>query len=355
MSNEIVKASEITREIAQLEKPLQIKDLLEQVNLIQQVMRDVMKEGEHYGVIPGTSGKPSLLKPGAEKISFVFRLAPEYEVIEQELGDGHLKYRVMCTLRTPNGLSKGQGVGTCSTMESKYRFRSGPKEATGQPVPHEYWNTRKTEPMKALELIGGKGHVVAKEDGIWQIFRQGEKVEHDNPADHYNTALKMAKKRAHVDAVLTATAASDIFTQDVEEISENLKAVRGEEIEQDKPKENTHTYGKRSEMSEINLPPNAPADWREVGVAAEGPSHSMALGELEEEKLDWLFSNWIPARLAKAASKPITTAERAMIDAVLERERQKKKKPAKPMTSVEYQEAQERQHTGDEADEIPMD
>lgn len=350
MSNEIVKASEMTREIAQLEKPLQIKDLLEQVNLIQQVMRDVMKEGEHYGVIPGTSGKPSLLKPGAEKISFVFRLAPEYEVIEQELGDGHLKYRVMCTLRTPNGLSKGQGVGTCSTMESKYRFRSGPKEATGQPVPHEYWNTRKTEPMKALELIGGKGHVVAKEDGIWQIFKQGEKVENDNPADHYNTALKMAKKRAHVDAVLTATAASDIFTQDVEEISENLKAAKGEEQES-----TASTYEEGMAETKRQVRPSAPADWREVGVAAEGPSHSMALGELEEEKLDWLFSNWIPARLAKAASKPITTAERAMIDAVLERERQKKKKPAKPMTSVEYQEAQERQHTGDEADEIPMD
>ena len=40
----------------------------------------------------------------------------------------------------------------------------------------------------------------------------------------YNTVLKMAKKRALVDAVLTATAASDIFTQDLEDISANLAA-----------------------------------------------------------------------------------------------------------------------------------
>ena len=45
-----------------------------------------------------------------------------------------------------------------------------------------------------------------------------QRVEYDNPADYYNTALKMAKKRAHVDAILTATAASDCFTQDVEDM-----------------------------------------------------------------------------------------------------------------------------------------
>jgi hypothetical protein len=34
--------------------------------------------------------------------------------------------------------------------------------------------------------------------------------------------MKMAKKRAHVDAILTATAASDIFTQDVEDMPETI-------------------------------------------------------------------------------------------------------------------------------------
>ena len=70
----------------------------------------------------------------------------------------------------------------------------------------------------AQEIIGGRGFSAKKDDsGNWKIARQGEKVEHDNPADFYNTCLKMAKKRGLVDAVLTSTAASDIFTQDIEE------------------------------------------------------------------------------------------------------------------------------------------
>ena len=54
---------------------------------------------------------------------------------------------------------------------------------------------------------------------------KGERVEHDNPADYYNTILKMAKKRAYVDAIITATACSDIFTQDLEEMEGLLHGV----------------------------------------------------------------------------------------------------------------------------------
>jgi hypothetical protein len=50
--------------------------------------------------------------------------------------------------------------------------------------------------------------------------QQTGKVENPDIADTYNTVLKMAKKRAHVDAILTATAASDIFTQDIDERAE---------------------------------------------------------------------------------------------------------------------------------------
>lgn len=97
--------------------------------------------------------------------------------------------------------------------------------------------------------------------------------------------------------------------------------------------------------------PSAPADWREVGVAAKGPSEGMALGELSEDKLEFLFSNWIPARLGKAASREITPAERAMIDGVMEwkRQQQSKTKP-NPMTAEQFQEERERQQKETEAD-----
>jgi hypothetical protein len=41
-----------------------------------------------------------------------------------------------------------------------------------------------------------------------------------HPADLANTVLKMAKKRAFVDAVLTGTAASSIFGQDLEDVED---------------------------------------------------------------------------------------------------------------------------------------
>lgn len=197
--------------------------VIKQVAIIQDVMHGVMKLDEHYGTIPGTN-KPSLYKAGAEKLSLTFRLRPEYQISKTDLSGGHREYEIVCTLyHIPTGQSVGQGVGAATTMEGKYRFRPGPVELTGKPVPKEYWTERD------IKLLGGKGFVPKKNDsGQWEIARKGESVEHDNPADYYNTVLKMAKKRAHVDAILTATAASDIFTQDVEDMPEVIPGANGE-------------------------------------------------------------------------------------------------------------------------------
>jgi hypothetical protein len=91
-------------------------------------------------------------------------------------------------------------------MESKYRFRW---DKTGREVPKEYWEARNRD------LLGGDACVPRKVDGKWLIY---QKVEHDNPADYYNTCIKIGKKRAHVDATITATATSDILTQDIEDM-----------------------------------------------------------------------------------------------------------------------------------------
>lgn len=192
--------------------------VLKQVQIIQDVLHGVMKQDEHFGTIPGTQ-KPSLYKAGAEKLSLTFRLRPEYEIRRTDIGGGHREYEVVCTLyHIPTGQSIGQGVGSSTTMEGKYRYRPGPVEFTGKPVPKAYWD----DPKRDLSHLGGKGFSAKKnpDTGQWEIAIKGESVEHDNPADYYNTVLKMAKKRAHVDAILTATAASDIFTQDVEDMPE---------------------------------------------------------------------------------------------------------------------------------------
>lgn len=209
--------NEVTTQEAGL-STLSPQAVVQQVQLVQQVMSLVMHKGVHYGKIPGCGDKPTLLKPGAETLGVTFRLSPKYEIEETDLPGDHKEYRVICHMHHgPTGTFLGSGVGVATTMEGKWRYRTGPVEPTGKAVPNEYWNLRSTDPFKAKDLLGGDGFSTKKIDGKWQIVIQGEKVEHDNPADYYNTCLKMAKKRAHVDGILTATAASDCFTQDIEE------------------------------------------------------------------------------------------------------------------------------------------
>lgn len=197
---------------------LSVNELTLQVKKIQEVMNAVMKKGEHYGTIPGTN-KPTLLKPGAEKLGLTFRFAPTFTIETKELPGGHREEKITCVLiHIPSGRVVGSGVGSCSTMESKYRWRHTEAESTGREVPREYWNTRRTNQARAQEMLGGKDFITRKIDGVWFICKKSdERMENPDIADVYNTVLKMAKKRAHVDAMLTATAASDIFTQDIED------------------------------------------------------------------------------------------------------------------------------------------
>jgi hypothetical protein len=41
------------------------------IKMLQEFVRDQMVDGEDYGVIPGTGSKPTLLKPGAEKLNAI--------------------------------------------------------------------------------------------------------------------------------------------------------------------------------------------------------------------------------------------------------------------------------------------
>lgn len=217
--------------------------ILKRKCMLQGVMEHIMQPDVHYGKIPGCGDKPSLLKPGAEAISSTFQLAPKYNITKTELGNGHREYEIVCDLYALNGAFVGSGVGSATTMESKYRFRSGAGEVTEIQVPRGYWDKRKADPKGASKILRDTANAAGIEgehfgtkkndDGVWMITTKSAeaKVEHDNPADYYNTVLKMAKKRAFVDAILTTTGASDIFTQDLEDRPENIpgaaKAAQG--------------------------------------------------------------------------------------------------------------------------------
>src|SRR4030095_12058291 len=209
----MVVAQPVQMAVAQ---PLGVNEIIAQVRLIQEVMGKVMKEGEHYGRIPGCGDKSTLLQPGAQKLTMTFRLAPDYAIQETNFQNGHKEYRVICTLKSiQSGNFVGQGVGCCSTLESKYRYRGGARKCP---------ECGKETIIKGKSEFGGGWLCWQKKGGCGQKWADGaaeiesqsiDKVEHDNPADFYNTVLKMAKKRAFVDATITATAASDIFTQDI--------------------------------------------------------------------------------------------------------------------------------------------
>ena len=86
MSGEIVKA-EATHQLAErvrlTEQGLAVE--LEQRKLLNRFVRTCMVSGTDYGVIPGTD-KPTLLKPGAEKLVDLFRCTPEF-VIDASVTD----------------------------------------------------------------------------------------------------------------------------------------------------------------------------------------------------------------------------------------------------------------------------
>jgi hypothetical protein len=190
------------------ERSLTAADIRAQVNLIQDVMRAVMIEGTHYGKIPGTQ-TASLYKPGAEKLMATFRLGSDVDV--EDLGtNGEVHYRVKYKIIAPDGRLLGVGVGECSSQEEKYAWR--------RPVCKEEFDDT-AENMRRIKYKSWQGKV------------ERQQQVRTNPSDVRNTILKMAKKRAMVDAVLTVTAASDIFTQDIEDLPEELREQVAESVQ----------------------------------------------------------------------------------------------------------------------------
>lgn len=168
-----------------------------QVNMIQEVMESVMKKDIHYGIIPGCK-KPSLLKPGAEKILMTFHLVADNPIIEDLSTEEYIRYRVTQRILTPKGELMGAASGECSSDEDKYKWRRPVCDEEFKDTPEdrrmEKWvkdNTGKAIKIKRIRT---------------------------NPADVGNTILKMAVKRAVVAATLITTAASDVFDQDIEDL-----------------------------------------------------------------------------------------------------------------------------------------
>lgn len=196
--------------------------IMETMDALKAVRTFVSKEFKRdldFGVIPGTGKKSTLLLPGAQKACMYFNCYAEFDVTTHEYGNGHAEYQVKAILVSRStGMRVGSGVGLCSTMESKYRFHN---------------SARSCPECGAEAIIKGK----AEFGGGWLCYRNkggcgfkfidgdptiegqtGGKVENPNPHDTRNTALKMGKKRALVDAAMGLGCLSELFTQDLEDV-----------------------------------------------------------------------------------------------------------------------------------------
>lgn len=183
----------------------------------------VMEPNVDFGNIPGTD-KPTLLKPGAEKLCTFFGLSATFDFVAsiedwtgQDHGEPLFSYTVKCRLLRGDQLV-AEGIGSCNSWEKKYRYRQADRVCPkcGKPAI-----------IKGKEEYGGGWLCFGKKGGCGMKWPDGASeiegqtvglVPNSDPAELLNTLQKMAQKRALVAATLVAVNASAFFTQDIEEM-----------------------------------------------------------------------------------------------------------------------------------------
>ena len=197
---------------------------LQRRSMLVEFTRRIMVPDQDFGTIPGTSSKPTLLKPGAEKLCSFFGLEPEFNQVVEECdwtGERHAGepfYYIRYSVRLHRGgRVLGVGEGSCNSWESKYRWRQGSRKCPkcGQEAI-----------IAGKEEYGGGWLCWKKKNGCGATFKDDDaaiksqqvgRIPNPDIADVINTIQKMAQKRALVAAVLIATGASEFYTQDIED------------------------------------------------------------------------------------------------------------------------------------------
>lgn len=209
----------------------QLDTILRAYQLKKDFIDRVLVKDVDYGTIPGAGDKPALKKAGAEKLNTLFALYPTFEhvtVVEDWTGENHggepfFFYHERANLwRVINGerVLVASADGSCNSWEKKYRYRNSERVCP---------NCAKPAIIKGKAEYGGGWICFDKKGGCKSKFKDGDpaiegqqlgQIKNPDVADLVNTILKMAQKRALVAATLIGTAASDYFTQDVEDFIE---------------------------------------------------------------------------------------------------------------------------------------
>lgn len=206
---------------------VEASELVKRLAVIAEAMNTAMVKDVDYGIIPGTD-KPALFKPGSEKLAVLFQLDVQIENRKTWGEKGHLTVESIAQVfHAPTGTRLGSGEGMCTTYEKKYRYRGGTKtcptcgaatifRSRYAPREGDYQGASPQDDPGwfCWTSKGGCGANFAFKDDRIDVT---EKAENPDLADTWNTVVKMAAKRARVDAILNVTGASALFTQDVED------------------------------------------------------------------------------------------------------------------------------------------
>lgn len=244
--------------------PLSLQNRLEELKvekgLVAAFFKDVMvpsdpgKANGDYGVIPGTDGV-ALLKSGAEKLCDYFGYAITVKDARETVNDETGFLRVVTTIalvQRSSGIVITEGVGEANTREARYAYR---------------WLTMQRCRDMGIDPVALKLPKQARRKGnsTWDVYR----VDNDDPFTLWNTVRKMSKKRALVDAVLSATRSTGIFLQSMEGIGKWAEA-EWHELDAEEEDEEEAPYEESLKKAEAESATKAAAA-EEAGVA-EAPS-----------------------------------------------------------------------------------
>lgn len=163
------KALTVTEQrVARIKAEIQLSDAL---------VEQVLEAGIDYGLHPGTRSQ-ALKDPGANTIINAFNCYPKAEVLYREVSEGKISYVIdVALISRDDGLAKSTGCGAASTMETKYGYR-------WVTDPEEFGHSRETLKKRAR--------------GDQETY----KIINPEWSELENTILKMARKRAEVDAAM---------------------------------------------------------------------------------------------------------------------------------------------------------
>lgn len=201
-------------------------------NSFVEFVKRLLVEDVDFGKVPGTGSKPTLLKPGAEKLASFFGLSVEFEdvaTIEDWLGTAYngepfFYYRQRCALN--RGAQRvASADGSCNSWEVKYRYRKAERAC---PICNAVAIMQSKYPPRDQPNAKPGFYCNPKSGGCGGYFPADDqriteqvigRVPNTDPAEQVNTILKMAQKRALVAAILIAVNASEFFTQDIEDLA----------------------------------------------------------------------------------------------------------------------------------------